>query len=76
MKKLLLVLFIFSSLLKPVSGDIVGDFDGDSQTTLYDVVILLAWTQLSDKTSISKLLALYRSSYIIRNGTQFYIVYL
>jgi len=57
LKKLLLVLFIFSSLLKPVSGDIVGDFDGDSQTTLYDVVILLAWTQLSDKTSISKLLA-------------------
>jgi len=57
LKKLLLALFIFSSLLKPVSGDIVGYFDGDSQTSLHDVVILLAWTQLSDKTSISKLLA-------------------
>mgnify|MGYP006936277515 FL=1 len=43
--------------MQPAFGDIVGDFDGDSQTTLYDVVILLAWTQLSDKTSISKLLA-------------------
>ncbi len=51
-----LVLFICFAII-PARAEIVGDFDGDSKTTLKDVVILLAWYQITDKTSIEKCLA-------------------
>jgi hypothetical protein len=51
-----LLLFVCFTVF-PARGEIVGDFDGDSKTTLKDVVILLAWYQITDKTSIEKCLA-------------------
>lgn len=52
---LLLILIVVST--GTLRAEIVGDFDGDQKTTLKDVVILLAWYQLTDKTSLDKLLA-------------------
>lgn len=52
-----ILLFCFVLLSVALKADIVGDFDGDQKTTLKDVVILLAWYQITDKTSLSKLLA-------------------
>lgn len=59
MKQRMIVFFLFVFFITSVSlkADIVGDFDNDQKTTLKDVAILLAWYQITDRTSLSKVLA-------------------
>lgn len=57
-QKTFCILLVFLALTSAsLHAEVVGDFDGDQKTTLKDVVILLAWYQITDKTSLVKLLA-------------------